>query len=93
MLNAETGQRGFLLTANPAYLEPLERGLKDAPESFALLETYLDGKKTASQSDSLSKAYTLVEAKSAEMRETISLFASGDVEGANALVKPMKGKA
>ena len=34
----ETGQRGFLITGAPAYLEPYHAGLEDVEEEFARLE-------------------------------------------------------
>lgn len=45
----ETGQRGFLLTGEPAFLEPLENGVKSLPDQLRGLETLLlDAEKKAS---------------------------------------------
>lgn len=41
--DAETGERGFLLSGDPAYLEPFERAERDLPAQFdALAESALD---------------------------------------------------
>ncbi|MGN0002267.1 MAG: response regulator [Sphingobacterium composti] len=42
LLNAETGQRGFLLTNNEEFLKPFYRGLQSLPESLAEIEKQLD---------------------------------------------------
>lgn len=38
LLNAETGQRGFLLTNNERFLEPFYRGLESLPKSLAEIQ-------------------------------------------------------
>ena len=40
VLDAETGQRGYLLTGRDEYLQPYERALTDIDASFDLLERY-----------------------------------------------------
>ena len=47
MLDAETGQRGYLLTNRQEYLRPYESGLKRINESFTFLDPYY-GKEPAS---------------------------------------------
>jgi PAS domain S-box-containing protein len=37
--DAERGQRGYLITANPAYLEPYHQGVREAPILLAKLKT------------------------------------------------------
>lgn len=40
MVDAETGVRGFLLTQNPAFLEPYERATAEVPELFERLHEH-----------------------------------------------------
>ena len=40
ILNAETGQRGYLLTDRSEYLLPYDRAIQDIEDSFALLDRY-----------------------------------------------------
>ena len=37
LLNAETGQRGYVLTRDPAYLEPYDAAARDFTNALALL--------------------------------------------------------
>jgi CHASE3 domain sensor protein len=43
LVDAETGQRGFLLTGRPQYLEPYHRGVAEVPAKIELLGTLTAG--------------------------------------------------
>jgi len=76
--DAETGQRGYLLTGDPKYLGPFEgarRRLTDAPQHEAALALE-----------------PLVNAKFQELDHTIDLRRSGDSEAALAIVRNDSGR-
>jgi signal transduction histidine kinase len=75
VLDAETGQRGYLLTGRSEYLQPYERALQDIDRSFALLERYYA---TETQSLAmLAKLRGLTDAKLSELALTIRLHRQG----------------
>ena len=88
--DAETGQRGYLLTGDPAYLQPyelaahaLQQHLEDLRQSAAPYPTH---GQLVSQIDDLAQQ------KLRELNETIALRKSGDTAGAMALVHSGAGK-
>lgn len=91
LLNAETGQRGFLLTGKEQYLDAFDKGTNDleAATSAALAETHYTDvfpRENAVQIESLAQE------KIAELRETIRLYQAGATEAAIDLVKTDLGK-
>jgi signal transduction histidine kinase len=90
LLNAETGQRGYLLTSKPAYLQPYET---------ALSTVSADQRRLASQVSAvpgggryLVDLNSLVVAKMAELAQTIDLERAGDHAGALRIVDTSEGK-
>jgi PAS domain S-box-containing protein len=88
--DAETGQRGFLLTEDPTYLEPFQRG------SAAIID---DLQKTRDltvdnphQQDRLQVLQGLLQAKLLELRHTITVAQSGDRQQALEIVRTGHGK-
>jgi signal transduction histidine kinase len=89
--NAETGQRGYLLTGKPGYLTDYQLGVRDtkrfltelrsAQDIFPSLHTHLD------------LIEEQVRIKFSEMAETIEARRAGDFEGARKKVLAGKGKA
>lgn len=69
--DAETGQRGFLLTNDQRYLEPYNAALRAIPPKLDEIEELSGG--TAAQRPRVSALRHHVEAKLAELRETIEL--------------------
>ncbi|HUD53317.1 CHASE3 domain-containing protein [Parvibaculum sp.] len=66
MLDAETGQRGYLLTGRPAYLAPYQGASKRAAEDFALLTELTEDnprqqKRTAELQSLMHKRFDLLE--------------------------------
>ncbi len=90
LLNAETGQRGYLLTGDPAYLESYNRGLRDFPEAVEnMRRTMLRLPNAATEIAELSR---LANQKIDELARTIATFDTGDRAGALALVRTDAGK-
>ncbi len=87
--DAETGQRGYLLTGDPNYLEPYTRALTLIPKSFEQL-----GPRFAGTPDQplLDKLKGVVDAKLAELRRTIELHDAGHGDEAIREVKTDRGK-
>jgi diguanylate cyclase (GGDEF)-like protein len=79
MTDAETGQRGFLLTGDAAYLDPYHRGVSSAEENFKILvELTADNQ---SQQERLLNIYPLIQKKFSELKETISLVSDDNKQG------------
>lgn len=90
MLNAETGQRGYLLTGEPRYLVPYEVANQNAKSRTEAVETaFLDD--PAAQS-SLKKLMPIVQAKLGELAETVELKKAGKTDEALEVVKSDRGK-
>jgi len=90
MRDAETGQRGFLLTLNTSYLEPYEIGVRDAAEHLANLKKLT--RDNAQQQIRLTDVTELVDEKILELRQTISLAEKGVLSEAMAIVNSDAGK-
>ena len=71
MLDAETGQRGFLLTGEDRYLEPYNRAIQTVPSEIASLTRLLSLRQN--QSDNLIRLKDLTDQKLAELRRTIEI--------------------
>ncbi len=90
MLDAETGQRGYLLTNRKEYLQPYHKALKTIAESFHFLDDYY--RKDPSSTIIVNKLHTLVDAKLSELSETMRLYDEGKMEAATQLVMSDIGK-
>ncbi len=87
---AETGERGFLLTGRDEYLEPFREAVKGIPATLALLKRHYDrnerlGREMAEIQDS-------VLGKLSEMGETIRLYRSGQKDHGRELLLTNIGK-
>ena len=91
-LDAETGQRGFLLTSDPTYLEPYERGQREWPASIDGLERTLEGVATPEQAAAVERMRELATAKLDELARTIELARSDRRDEALALVATDEGQ-
>jgi len=85
LVDAETGQRGFVLTGTPNYLEPYQRARQQLPGK---LDVLTDAGVIA-PTDSLPR---LAQAKMQELGETVQLASSGDKGSALAIVDSGTGK-
>ena len=88
--DAETGQRGYLLTGDPIYLAPFNRGA-------GILDTELDGlaRRVADNPEQVRRVTTLTSLavrKMAELRETVELRRAGNAEAAMRIVRTDLGR-
>jgi len=89
--NAETGQRGYLLTGKPSYLADYESGVRDTRQILSELRSTQDI--FPSLRAHLDLIEELVRTKFSEMAETIELRRAGDIEGARKSALAGRGKA
>ena len=88
--DAETGQRGFLLTSRPNYLEPYTSATSRLAPALATLREAARGSKwLRPETDALAE---VAEQKINELEQTVALAQSGDAAGALAIVKTDRGK-
>lgn len=88
--DAETGQRGFLLTGDPAYLQPYQQARDVLMQQLEALKA-----RTSNDSDQhrlLAQIEEISAQKLRELQETIDLRKSGDLDAAMALVRLDVGK-
>lgn len=90
LLNAETGQRGFLLTGKPIYLQPYDLATSTIPADQELLGLRISA--VPGGRGYLVRLNALVAAKMAELAETITLARSGDRAAALRIVNTTEGK-
>ncbi|HEY5915086.1 MAG TPA: CHASE3 domain-containing protein [Verrucomicrobiae bacterium] len=88
--DAESAQRGYLLTAEPVYLAPYDKALRDLTPELAALDA------AANQGDladpEIKQLKRLITDKLQELDRTIKLQRAGDTEGALAVVRSNRGK-
>lgn len=88
--DAETGQRGYLLTHKESYLEPYEQSISQRDEQFQTLrQLTLDN---PAQQKNLDLLEPLVNAKFAELAQTVALEKNLDHAGALKIVMNDFGK-
>jgi signal transduction histidine kinase len=90
VLDAESGQRGYLLTGRSEYLRPYEGALKKINESFNFLDLYYG--KNPNSAETLSKLHELTQTKLSELSETIRVQNEGKTDLAKELVLSDIGK-
>ena len=76
-LNAETGQRGYIITLDRRYLAPFQLGAASYPAAMRRLHELLDPAADARQRALVSRVEKLADAKFGEMAETVSLIDDG----------------
>lgn len=89
--DAETGQRGYLLTGNESYLEPYYSSLRLIDEKVSAIRS--EWQDDAESSRRLEELKIYLDEKLQEMRETIQLRRDSSFEAAVRLVLSDKGKA
>jgi len=90
MKDAETGQRGFLLTGNESYLEPHQTALREVKGTLAEF-----GRLTADNPHQQRRAAalsTLIDSKLAELQQTIDLRRTQGIDAALKIVLNNTGK-
>ncbi len=90
LVDAETGQRGYLLTGQNRYLDPYNQAVRELPSDLATLNALL--KQSQSGSENFGELNTLVNDKLTELRQTIEVRRSQGPAPALALVLSDQGK-
>ena len=90
LLDAETGQRGYLLTSNPLYLQPYDSALSTVPADQQRLGSEISAVPGGGRY--LAELNSLVAAKMAELATTISMARAGNHAGALRIVDTGEGK-
>lgn len=90
LLDAETGQRGYLLTGKDAYLQPYRDALDAASPRLNELRSLI--KDDSLLAPDLAAMELSIQKKSDEMAQTIRLYQTGDHAGALRLVMSDAGK-
>src|SRR5580704_14634480 len=88
--DAETGERGYLLTDRETYLEPYNNARADIPGELQELRRLTAT--NARQQELLSQVQRFVEQKLGELQESVVLKRSGNAQGALALVLTDRGR-
>jgi CHASE3 domain sensor protein len=88
--DAETGQRGFLITGQDRYLEPYNNALKDIEKSLDRLKSLTSDNPT--QQERIEKVKVQINLKLEELLETITLRRTKGFDAALAVVLTDKGK-
>ncbi|QNM97537.1 methyl-accepting chemotaxis protein [Chitinimonas koreensis] len=88
--DAETGQRGYLLTGEPAYLAPYEQSVLQLDGTLAALRSRIAD--NAAQQRRLEALQQAVAGKLAELQQTVALRRDRGLEPALAVVKSDRGK-
>ena len=87
--DAETGQRGYLLTGEERYLEPYTTARTALPETFKTLRGQTSSAEQLARIDALER---LAAEKNEELAHTIEMRRAGDTEGALRIVRTDRGK-
>ncbi len=87
--DAETGQRGFVITGDESYLQPFNVASQVLPERLAELSSYPWVDLNA---DEIEQVEHVIEQKMAEMRTTIDARRNSGFEAAAAIVRQGSGK-
>jgi signal transduction histidine kinase len=86
IVDAETGQRGYLLTGREEYLAPYSTAVPKIDGALNRLRELLVQNGTAAQRDALGRLNGLVGKKLAELEAAIALYQKGGAQGAQALL-------
>lgn len=89
--DAETGQRGYLLTGRDPYLEPYTSAVSNIPDVVAKLRSLTTGRKE--ESERVSALEQVVAAKLGELAQTIQLRRTSGMSPALEIVDSGRGKA
>jgi signal transduction histidine kinase len=90
IVDAESGQRGYLLTNHKEYLEPYDLALNRIAESFNLLDAYYSSEPASKEV--VEKLHRLTETKLSELALSIRLHQEGKGETSRDLVLSGIGK-
>lgn len=86
VIDAETGQRGYMLTGNVEYLEPYNRAIVTLDEAFGRLRELVGKNGTVAQRTGVAHFNNLVGKKLAELESTLALYKAEGPETAMKLM-------
>jgi signal transduction histidine kinase len=86
IVDAETGQRGYLITGKEEYLQPYQAALPKIGDAFHRLRELLVAHGTVEQRDALGTLNELFGKKLAELEAVIALYKKDGPEAAQALI-------
>jgi methyl-accepting chemotaxis protein len=89
--DAETGQRGFIITGDEAYLEPYRSAVDALPVTLSDLRDLLAD--DVSQEKRLDELEPVARLKMSELKQTVELRRTGGFEAAAVVVRTGQGKA
>ena len=89
--DAETGQRGYLLTGNERYLDPYHKSGAQLQSRISTVEQLIG--ENGSQQQRFSELKSYIASKFAELQETIDVFRSQGAQAALTRVNSDRGKA
>jgi len=92
--DAETGQRGFIITNRPDYLGPYNSAVRDIHIQYVNLDTMLRNEPANQQLslNELSILHGLIEGKLAELNQTITLRKAHGINAALPIILSNRGK-
>ncbi|MFM5894753.1 MAG: CHASE3 domain-containing protein [Novosphingobium sp.] len=93
LVDAETGQRGYLITLDPAYLEPYDRALRALPDQLAAVKLRFMQNSDPGIDQHLGPLDDLIRTKRGLMSSSIASARAGDIAVATDLVRSGQGKA
>lgn len=89
--DAETGQRGYLITLDPAFLQPYDSAQTRIPELRDALEEWLEADPERG-ADMLAELDALIDLRLGLIEQTLRAARAGDVDAARAIVEQGDGK-
>lgn len=92
VLNAETGQRGYLLSLDRRYLVPFYSGRDQIPPSLRRLRALLEPRADVRQIALLDEVEVLSRARLAELERSVALIQNGELLDARRLVLTDEGQ-
>lgn len=90
LVDAETGQRGYLLTLDQMYLAPYRDATASINATYARLSEQVAGK--AGQTATVASLGPMIARKTEEMARTIALASAGEVADALAIMRSDEGE-
>ena len=87
---AQSGQRGYLLTQIDSYLEPYEESVREVPRQLAAVREM--GDDSVYERVQIGELEDLVSRKLAELRQTVQLSRDGKIQEALVVVRTGEGK-
>ncbi|HJS90337.1 MAG TPA: CHASE3 domain-containing protein [Steroidobacteraceae bacterium] len=87
--DAERGQRGYLLTGQPAYLEPYQTALRETPQLLQKLSALTADEPT--QTRRVAALVPAINAKLEELRRTIEAYRTSGFNAARSIVETNAG--